>query len=253
MKVKWLLIFVLASIVVLSGCIEEKSSTTATKSENPKNIRAELLSVLDNETNFGATWEIKLFNKTSYLALSTGKAVVTPKRVLTYRESKSMGDTNWSSKSIIIWENGTGTLFVEMRIGNTTQPYKSTKEFNFTVAKRIAYPYGEIMFALSDKLKFNETKQEVKCNGECILHVLRKFGYDEMGDITTGPWTIKYIEANITYDPNTKKIKEASIYLETSRGDREILKCSFIRENLAELEKELEEKYLEFGSRKFSG
>ncbi|AFK21682.1 hypothetical protein [Pyrococcus sp. ST04] len=228
-------------IVISSGCIGTK---TQTETKVPKETisREALLSNIDNETQFGAIWEMTLMNATSILAKAIGKSVVTKTKVLTYRKSEG---EKWESYSIIKWENGTGELYMKMEVDNKTQPYRDKRMFNFTVAKRMAYPYGELLLALSDKIKFNETTENVRCSQEnCILHIVRKHGQDEFGDIT-GTWRVEYLEANITYNPQTLEITKASIYMVTNLGYKETLKCEFIRKDLHKLEKELEEKYHE--------
>lgn len=182
-------------------------------------------------------WNLELLNSTTreVLATSKGKAVIYPNLVLSYRESEG---ENWISKSVITWENNEGSLILVMTINNTTQKYEDSKEFNVTIARKMAFPGGEIELLLLDNMEFNSTKVETKCDGECVLRIVKedsKVLYD-----IQGVWKIEYIEGNVTFDSNTKEISKVEIVMETSQGFIEKIKYEFIKNNLDEAKAEIE-------------
>ncbi|MFA4701512.1 hypothetical protein [Pyrococcus kukulkanii] len=246
MRYKFWLVFLLVLAISISGCIGEKATQTPT---TPHIQRETLYDILENESQYAVTWVLRLGNESSLVSISTGKAVVLEDKVLSYREAKGFKDVNWSSSSIILWENGTGKMIIKMTVGNVTRPYKDVRQLNYTIAKRVAIPYGEIALALSDEFKFNETKVSEKCNDKCTIHIKRIDGEDVFG-FYPNTWRIEVVEANITYDPATKKIIEASIYMRTSEKFKEKVEIIFHRdkETIESIREELEEIYRNYAT-----
>ncbi|MFA4646302.1 hypothetical protein P8X24_03380 [Pyrococcus kukulkanii] len=237
-------VFLLVLAISISGCIGEKATQTPTTTQVQGRT---LYKLLENESQYAVTWILRLENESSLVSISTGKAVILKDKVLSYREAKGFKDVRWSSSSIILWENGTGKMIMKMTVGNVTRPYKDIKKFNYTVAKRIAIPYGEIALTLSDEFKFNETKVSEECNDKCTMYIKKSNGEDVFG-VYPNTWRIEVVEANVTYDPVTKKIIDASIYMRTSEKFEEKVEMAFHwdKGTIESIRRELEEIYKEY-------
>ncbi|MDK2869648.1 MAG: hypothetical protein PWP39_883 [Pyrococcus sp.] len=230
MRKIFLFVLIVVSGIIMAGCINRGTSTTEVSKE-------ELYAKLENTTTFGVLWNLELLNSTTreILATSKGKAVIYPNLVLSYRESKG---ENWISKSVITWENNEGSLIFVMTMDNETRKFEDSKEFNVTMARKMAFPGGEIELLLLNNMEFNSTKVEVKCDGECVLRIIKEDS-EILYDIQ-GAWKIEYIEGNVTFDPNTKELSKVEIVMGTSQGFVEKIRYEFVKNNLNEIKAEIE-------------
>nr|CCE69387.1 TPA: hypothetical protein PAB0014 [Pyrococcus abyssi GE5] len=237
---KVVLMTTLILAVISAGCIGSNSTQTTT-TLTPEDIYEKI----ENQTQFAGIWHINFSVNGSIVSRMDAYSYVTPEEIKVVRHSKGrIENEEWESISYINWSSryNVGELNMLMRIGNTSQPFRDAQFMNFTLAKKLAYPIGEIYLAFSPNFNFTKSKHFTTCNGNsCRIRVVREDSKIPLMDQQGGMYTIEYVEANATLKDD--KVKEIKIYVRTSRGEEEFMECKFLHpgESWDDIIKKIEE------------
>ncbi|AEC51461.1 hypothetical protein PNA2_0546 [Pyrococcus sp. NA2] len=211
MKFGKLGIIVLALLVLVAGCIKDKT-TTQTRNLTPQ----EIYEKIENATEFGAIWNVTIIVNGTEFASGIGYSIFTGDDMRTFRESRGEKGLKWESYSYINWSNNQGELRVIMKVGNQSKKFSDKKNFNATIAKSMAYPKGELYLLLSKEANFGKSNHTTSCKDDtCIVSITREEGVP-----------FKEMKGNVTIIKG--KVKRVSLTAKTEKGEIEVLNIEFV-------------------------